>query len=332
MIEVAQGLHDSFEVTVCALDLRSMTVEMSTRGELLARFGEVSFIRSGEQLEAAFAAVDVVLWYGMNHLTASTLEGMQRRPLSIRVVHTQKVEEGEEYHERWRHCIDAVVCVSPQVQRRIAGSTFIPNTVSMDRLRGPARCFFPDLGGPRRTLGWVGRLFGFKNIPWLIENAAALDCNLLIQGIDTEEFTRSDLERFARDRDVASRVRFLRPDWDVGTLMKSVDAIAIVSEQEGFPMVAIEAGMVGKPLIATRVGALPELFADEIRFVDYQGTRPGLLSMRRALDGIDASWGTRLHDKVVRLCSREAVIGRYADLIGEVYAGSGRSKAGASIG
>src|SRR6185295_11924917 len=130
MMAVAEGLRERFAVSVCALDRRKITVERSARGDLLARFGEVAFVREPDELRAALDPVDAVLWYGMNPFTPSVLESMPRRPVSVRVVHTNKDEEGPLYHERWKHCIDAAVCVSPAMQRRIPGAVFIPNTAS----------------------------------------------------------------------------------------------------------------------------------------------------------------------------------------------------------
>jgi glycosyltransferase involved in cell wall biosynthesis len=97
-----------------------------------------------------------------------------------------------------------------------------------------------------------------------------------------------------------------------------VDAVAIVSQFEGFPMVAVEAGFLGVPVIATRVGALPELFADEIAFVDLDEGAPALGSMRAALARIQADGsdlGRRLHTQVARLCDPAAVAAGYARVL-----------------
>src|SRR6202035_2343757 len=314
MMEVAEGRRERFDLAVCALARRAKTVELSAAPELLERFPGASFVREQGELAAALASADVVLWYGMAPLIPMTLESMERRPASVRVVHTSKEEEGVHFHARWRHAIDAVVCVSPAMARGIAGAVFIPNTCSPGRLAGPRRDFFPGSG--RKTLGFLGRLFSFKNVDWLIAHAAELDCNLLIQGIDTGELTRAGLEEAARAAGVGERVRFLEPSPDAGTLLKSLDAVAIVSRQEGFPMVAVEAGMVGTPIVATRVGALPELFAEEILFIDFEGEsgRPSVPSLRRALAAAGPAHGRVVQAKVGRLCARESVVERYAAL------------------
>ena len=323
MMEVAAGLREHFSLAVCALVRRAVTVEASARGELLERFGEVAFIREQEELHAALAGADALLWYGMNPFTPTALEAMPHRPVSVRVVHTTKDEEGIDYDERWRHAIDGVVCVSPAAARRIPGAVFLPNPASPDRLRGEARRFFPP---GRLTLGYLGRLFSFKNVSWLIESLETLDCNLLIQGIDTPELTAAGLAATAEERGVGERVAFLPPQRDVGTLLRIVDALAVLSQQEGFPMAVVEAGWLGVPVLATPVGALPELFADEIAFVELENGVPNAASLREALARVQtagADLGKRLRAKVIRICDPAAVAAGYARVLHERIAARG---------
>jgi glycosyltransferase involved in cell wall biosynthesis len=298
-----------------------MTRERSAREELLDRFGTVAFVREPDELRGFLEPGHALLWFGMNPFTPSVLESMPHRPASVRVVHTDKDEEGPSYHERWRHCIDGTVCVSPLVQRRIPGSVFIPNTVSPDRLGGEGRRFFPE---GRKTLGFLGRLFTFKNVCWLIDHVEEIDCNLLIQGIDTEELSRADLEERVRARGLVDRVRFLEPAREVGTLLRSVDAMAVVSRFEGFPMVVVEAGMLGVPVVATRVGALPEAFGKEISFVEAEDGVPKVDSVRAALSAATPERGRTLQETVRRQCDREVVVARYAEVLEASIAERGR--------
>ena len=84
-------------------------------------------------------------------------------------------------------------------------------------------------------------------------------------------------------------------------------------------MVAVEAGCLGTPVIATRVGALPEVFPEQILFVDSgEDGLPELSSMRKAVGEIGPAWGRRLRERVGELCSREAVVGRYLEVLQSV--------------
>lgn len=314
MIAVAEGLAERFPLSLCGLERRAGPAGPQLR-ELLP---DVDWVRTADELAGRFAAADVVLWYGTNSITPTALAGMARRPASLRIVHTEKPEEGIEFHRRWHETIDATFCVSPRIAEQIPGAEFVPNTCSSRRLAGGAAAARPVFPRPGPVLGYAGRLLGFKNVPWLVENAAELSYNLLIQGLDTEEHTAASLAELAERAGTAARVRFLPPSLSVASLLGSADAVVMLSRSEGFPMTVIEAGMAGLPVIATPVGSLPPLFAEEILFVALDGELPAADSLRQALARLAAEGaerGRRLQRAVQRLCSPERVAGLYADRI-----------------
>jgi glycosyltransferase involved in cell wall biosynthesis len=322
MLEAADLLRRDLDLSACALDYFPARAGLTLRDELSARFGGAAFVRHRWQLGPALRGADVVLWYGLTNAIPRALAEMDRRPASIRIVHTQRPEEVS-FHRRWRRVIDRTICVSPAVQRQIAGSVFIPNTCSDARLRGPGRSFFA--AGP--TLGWIGRLAASKNVDWLVENLGELGCNLLLQGIDTEELCAADLALLAERRGTAARLRFLPPGRDAGTLLRSVDALVIASAHEAFPMVLLEAGRLGVPVVSTRVGALPELFSGEVLFVDSAEGRPVLASMAQAIRAVEPSRGERLRERVALLCAPERVASRYDEVIREAWRSCGSGSA-----
>jgi glycosyltransferase involved in cell wall biosynthesis len=321
MMEVAEGLRGEMKLDVCALDNVETGNAPTIREELAARFGAVALIRKRWELRPRLREAGVVLWYGVSNAVPTALSADPSRPGSIRVVHTDRVVDGPGFARRWRKVIDAVVCVSPAVARRIAGAVFIPNPGSPAHLTGERQEFF--VGSERRTLGWMGRLVPLKNVPCLIENLEAISCNLLLQALDTPLLTVAELASQVEARGLGERVRFLPPGRDVGTLLRSVDALVVASQHEGFPMVVVEAGMLGVPVIATRVGALPELFAEEILFFDSADAA----SLRRALAEVSPVWGEKLRAKVTRLCDRDAVVSQYLDLVARVHSGRQRHAA-----
>jgi glycosyltransferase involved in cell wall biosynthesis len=319
MMEVAEGLRGEVDLDVCALDQVETGDVATIREELAARFGDAAFLRERWQLRPRLRAADVVLWYGVSNAVPKALAALADggvRPGSIRVVHTDRAVDGPGFARRWRRVIDAVVCVSPAVARKIPGACFIPNTCSPDHLAGPRE--EPFAGSGRKTLGWLGRLVPLKNVPWLIDHVEEIGCDLLLQALDTPLLNAAGLMRRAAERGVAERVRFLPPGRDVGTLLRSVDALVVASRHEGFPRVVVEAGRLGVPVISTRVGALPELFAGEILFIDSVEGEPDAPSLRRALAAAGPAWGERLRAKVDRLCDRDAVVAAYLDLVERV--------------
>ena len=69
-----------------------------------------------------------MLWYGVVNAVPDVLSAMDRRPASVRVVHTSRPVDGPGFQRRWGRAIDATVCVSPEVARRIPGAVFIAAT------------------------------------------------------------------------------------------------------------------------------------------------------------------------------------------------------------
>ena len=129
--------------------------------------------------------------------------------------------------------------------------------------------------GVRHELGWmddapvfvmVGRLVPVKN-PRLVlsafslATAAGMDARLVFAGDGSE---RKALQRMVRESGLASRVAFLglvEPS-GVYRLLQASDALVMGSLSEGRPNAVAEAMAAGLPVVATRVGGVPELVAD----------------------------------------------------------------------
>lgn len=76
---------------------------------------------------------------------------------------------------------------------------------------------------------------------------------------------RRQLERIAHHLKIAERVHFLgnRSHDEVAQWMNLADVLCLTSRSEGMPNVVVEALASGLPVVATAVGACPELLADE---------------------------------------------------------------------
>jgi glycosyltransferase involved in cell wall biosynthesis len=73
---------------------------------------------------------------------------------------------------------------------------------------------------------------------------------------------RQKLEELARACCVETRVRFLGESWDVAAQLRELDLFVLASLREGRPTSIMEAMASGLPVIATRVGAVPDLVVD----------------------------------------------------------------------
>jgi glycosyltransferase involved in cell wall biosynthesis len=74
---------------------------------------------------------------------------------------------------------------------------------------------------------------------------------------------RGSLERQARELSIADRVSFLGLRADVDRLLRAADALVLPSRSEALPTVLLEAMAAGLPVVATRVGGVPEIVDED---------------------------------------------------------------------
>ncbi len=115
-----------------------------------------------------------------------------------------------------------------------------------------------------KTVLYVGNLVGIKGPDRLVEACAGLPlCRLLIVGSGP---MRRALERRCEELGVQERVHFLgpRPHAEVAQWMNIADCLCLPSRSEGMPNVVVEALASGTPVVATRVGDVPNLVQDGV--------------------------------------------------------------------
>jgi glycosyltransferase involved in cell wall biosynthesis len=122
------------------------------------------------------------------------------------------------------------------------------------------------LGGDERIILSVGRLSREKGHADLVEALGelrrldpGLDFKLVVVGEGPE---RARVESAAAAAGVADRVVFAGHASDVRPFYGLADALALPSHSEGSPLVLLEAMAAGVPVVATRVGGVPEMVSD----------------------------------------------------------------------
>jgi glycosyltransferase involved in cell wall biosynthesis len=143
----------------------------------------------------------------------------------------------------------------------------IDETVKLSSVEAPN---IPSNGGIRILL--PGTLTENKNQDTAIRGLAKYvhkggDACLWLAGDFTpglfDEYARS-LPVLAENLNVSDRVHFLGWRNDIPAVMARSDVVVLTSYSEGLPIVLLEAMCLKKPVIATRVGGIPEVVRDGI--------------------------------------------------------------------
>lgn len=156
---------------------------------------------------------------------------------------------------------DAVVATSQGVADDLVTGYGVPrskirvlhNPVDLDLIaQQSAEPIDADLAGDHPVVAAAGRLANVKNYPLLIAAIAELapktPVHVWILGEGPEQ---PRLEALARERGVASLVRFLGFQSNPWRFIARADAFALTSVYEGFGNVLIEAMACGTPIVAT---------------------------------------------------------------------------------
>ncbi|WP_422393005.1 Putative glycosyltransferase EpsD [Moorella humiferrea] len=163
---------------------------------------------------------------------------------------------------------------------------FVPNGVDIERFRPnpEARVRLRRELNVDNAFVWlaVGRFEEAKDYPNMLRAFAKVlrsgkNAILLIAGQGT---LKDEAESLALELGIARSVRFLGVRQDVPDLMNAADAYVMSSVWEGMPMVLLEAGAVGLPVVATDVGGNREVVLD---------TRSGFLVPPKDSDALACS-------------------------------------------
>ena len=167
------------------------------------------------------------------------------------------------------------------------------------------------LGVPpeRFLVGWIGRMTAVKRTDDVLLAFKGLcdhgvDAGLCLVGDGPD---RDGAERQARRLGIMRRSLFLGYQGDVAPFYSAFDALLLPSANEGTPVSAIEALAGGKPVVATRVGGVPDVVRDgEDGFLVDPGNVDGLAE-RLALLAADPDLRRRLGES-----GRARVLERYS--------------------
>jgi glycosyltransferase involved in cell wall biosynthesis len=185
--------------------------------------------------------------------------------------------------ERWlARRTTALIAVSPEVRDDLVALGVAPRekfTVVRLGIELDERVGGGDGGGPRLetrrllgipadrfVVGWIGRMTGVKRTDDVLLAVRSLrrrgvDAVLCMVGDGPD---RDTVERRAHELGIVRDSLFLGYQEDVASYYAAFDALILSSANEGTPVSAIEALAGGRPVVATRVGGVPDVVREGV--------------------------------------------------------------------
>jgi glycosyltransferase involved in cell wall biosynthesis len=163
--------------------------------------------------------------------------------------------------------------------------------------------------GERFAVGWIGRMTAVKRTDDVLVafkrlRESGVDATLCMVGDGPD---RAGLEQRAHDLGIVRDILFLGYQEDVAPFYAAFDALVLPSSNEGTPVSVIEALGAGRPVVATRVGGVPDVVRDGV---------DGFLVEAGATDELADRLAQLAHDPALRERmgnqGRERVLPRYA--------------------
>jgi glycosyltransferase involved in cell wall biosynthesis len=175
---------------------------------------------------------------------------------------------------------DALVAVSPEVRDELVALGVAPASkfrvirlgIELDARISPDGTARAEtrraMGIPDRrfVVGWIGRMTGVKRTDAVLRGFRALrdegiDAVLCMVGDGPD---RDGVEELAGELGVIRHCLFPGYQEDVGSFFSAFDVFVLPSGSEGTPVTAIEALASGCPVVATRVGGVPDVVDDGV--------------------------------------------------------------------
>ncbi len=159
------------------------------------------------------------------------------------------------------------------------------------------------------VVGWVGRMTAVKRTERVVD---ALQ-KLVERGVDAYAVLVGDgpdrdrLERHAHELGVIKRCLFLGYQEDVAPFYDAIDVLLLPSINEGTPVSVIESLAAGRPVVATRVGGIPDVVRDGVDGFLVDSDDPDALAAPLAELAADPQRRARMGE-----AGRSRVVERYA--------------------
>ncbi len=214
----------------------------------------------------------------------------------------------------------------------------IPNGIDVDRMQQAADRYDQRPPNERFTIGFIGRVCPIKDVRTLVAAMRLVarsvpDVLVRVLGpMDEDPEYAQECMQFARELGLEQNVRF-EGKVDVTKELPSLDVVVLTSISEAQPLVVLEAGSVGLPLVTTDVGccrALLEGKSPEDRALGIGGLVTPIASPGATAQAVLQLWadadlrrqmGKNLQQRVRKFYVQRDMVAAYREIYGRCGAG-----------
>ena len=277
-----------------AAGLESAPIRMAGPVDLRALAGLVRLIRR-ERVSLVHTHSSIDAWLG----------GMAARLCRVPVVRTRHVSIAirRGLNPVYRRLADRVITSGEAIRRLVVDAGVpaerviaIPAGVNLESFpfgtRAPETA--RELGLGRPVIGSVAMFRGSKGHPQLLQAFAMVrekrpGATLLLVG---DGIRRAWVEQLAREAKLSDAVVFTGFRPDVPALLATMDCFAQASTRtEGVPQALLQAFATGVPVVASRIGGIPEVVTDGVTglLVESESVEALAAGIERVLDDAEAA-------------------------------------------
>lgn len=219
----------------------------------------------------------------------------------------------------YRRMFDHIIPVADAVQKKLLESGIPAEQMTVAKAGCPASVRTKPVQETRLALGidgysvgCFGRLVSEKGLDTVLNAKPEMTAQVHIFG---EGPKRAELEK------IANGAKFHGFVPDVVDAMGAVDVVAIPSIwAEAFPFAALEAMSLARPILASRIGGLPEMVEDSVNGLLFEAANVrDFLEKQRELES-DPARGAEMGRRGQELHAAEFTVERMAERIEKVFA------------
>jgi len=164
---------------------------------------------------------------------------------------------------------DAILALTSDMQKKIEEITsknilVVPNAIDLTDINPNTLSYKNELD--KKIITFVGSLFPVKGVQYLIRAMEKIhnqipQTRLILVGDGNERF---NLEKLSKELQLENCIEFIGrvPHQQVSHYLSQTDVFVLPSLSEGFPNVLLEAMAFGLPIVASRVGGIPDIIED----------------------------------------------------------------------